>query len=869
MLAPFLWIVSAFAAGILAQELVAVPLAWLLPSVGIVHLAALLLFRRERPTATFVVTLGTLLLLGAAVAELAREAVPPNHLRRLLAANAIPLDEPVRLAGSLADEPQRVPLGVAYEMKLESLETGRRLYLVQGGARLIYNLAGREKILYGPPSLRYGDRVEVLARLRPPRKFDNPGSFDTVQYYDRLGIQLLGSIKSYGLLQKLPGWSGNRFRARILALRHALLERIDELFPGERGAVLKAMLLGERNFVNKGIARPFQATGSYHALVIAGLHVGAIAYFLFLVFRKLRINELLSTLVTIAFLVFYLLLAEDRPPIERAVLMASLYLMARLLYRDVALLNTIALAAFTLLFVRPASLFDPSFQLSFFAVFMIAAFGVPWVEKSSRPYRAALRDLDDPERDDRLAPRQAQFRIALRLLARQLARRLRRLRRNVAIAQSVLVLAVRGSLRLWELLLVSAAIQLGFFLLMALYFHRVSWSALPTNLVVVPLVGLIVPLGLAVLFSSVTLPWIAGVLAVPLGWLVDAMIAAARLGARIPHFAYRTPAPPVWVSVGYLAAVALAAWAMARGGRMRAPALGALVLFVALVVTYPFAPNLEKGQVEVTVLDVGQGDAALVVFPDRATLLIDAGGSPAVFAEDEEGSARTGLDIGEEVVSPYLWSRGLKRLDAVLLTHGHHDHLDGLHAVFDNFRVKEFWIGLERNTPAYRAVLAHARGRGIPIVHRFARERLARGDATIDFLWPGADDPPDESTANNDSVVLRVGFGQRHILLPADIEAAVEMRLLKRDLALASDVLKVPHNGSKSSSTEEFLERVEPREAVISVGANNPFGHPNESVLERLRARGARVWRTDRDGAISIRSDGQRLDISSFVHATR
>jgi competence protein ComEC len=357
------------------------------------------------------------------------------------------------------------------------------------------------------------------------------------------------------------------------------------------------------------------------------------------------------------------------------------------------------------------------------------------------------------------------------------------------------------------------------------------------------------------------------------GWL----LATVGWFSRLPRVSYRIPGPPWWLVILFFAifvcVVAAARVAAAnrasRNARRGLPpsirpaewiAAAALALLTLVVATYPFAPGLEPGKLEVSVLDVGQGDSIFAAFPDGRTLLMDGGGQPG---SEWVGGHRSGVDIGEQVVSPYLWSRGLKRLDVVTLTHAHHDHLDGLFSVLENFRVRELWIGRDEETPAFESLLREARARGVAIVHKSVGAHFTWGGVDGNFLWP-TDAAAVPQASNDNSLVLRLTDDKVRFLLPGDIQNKVEDELVKEHAPLAADFLKVPHHGSKTSSTEVFLAAVAPRVAVISVGEANPFGHPAQYVIERYVHSGARLFRTDRDGAVTALTDGRNIVVQAF-----
>jgi len=322
----------------------------------------------------------------------------------------------------------------------------------------------------------------------------------------------------------------------------------------------------------------------------------------------------------------------------------------------------------------------------------------------------------------------------------------------------------------------------------------------------------------------------------------------------------------VWaLAVFYILLALVALVAISRRRRWTIVLTIPLAALLIVTASHPFAPGLTPGALEISMLDVGQGDSIFVAFPDGRTLLIDGGGT---YGASRSSGVRIGTDIGESIVSPYLWQRGIQRLDAVALSHAHNDHLDGLNAVLDNFQVQELWIGRTVDTQPFRELIARARARGVRVVARKRGESFSWGGVTGLVLWP--EDHSELATAsNNDSLVLRLEFGSEAFLLPGDIEKPVEADLVQRGDPLSADVFKVPHHGSRTSATDPLLRAVQPAFAVISVGETNSFGHPHRETLARLSAAHVRALRTDHDGTVTFTSDGNSVRVTTFAAAGR
>ena len=636
-------------------------------------------------------------------------------------------------------------------------------------------------------------------------------------------------------------------------LRQAALSRIERLYHGDsyQTGMMQAILIGQSFQLEKVWTEEYRSTGTFHALVISGTHVAVLAAFFLFLLRLCFVPESIALLFTVAASWLYALVTGWQAPCTRSAAGLTLFMIGSYFYRERRPLNLLAAIAFAFLMLDPYELFDASFQLTFLAVGFLGAFAAPLIHATSGPLAAGLRDLDDTGRDLHSAPRVAQFRIEMRLLAATL----RGLGVPARLATAAITAPARILFFVYEVTVISAIVQIGLALPMVVYFHRVGISGLSANVFVVPLMGLIVPAGFVAVFTGWV--WVAR-LAGGFLWLSQRVV--AWHAALEPN--WRIPTPPAWLAIALSAA--LIAAALARGRWWRTASIAVVGALLVLLFWHPFPPDVRPGQLEMTAIDVGQGDSLLVVFPDGKRMLVDGGGIPA-FGR----SYRSQLDIGEDVVAPYLWDRSIRTLDVIALSHAHEDHIGGLPALVSDFHPRELWTGATPDSATWRAVRARAAQAGARIVPMVSPRRFTFGGAQVDVLAPFPDYVPRDVPGNNDSLVIRLRYGRHTFLLCGDAEKLIEYRMLDENELAHADVLKVAHHGSKTSSTEEFLNAVSPAFAIISDGFENSYGHPHADVIARLEQHHAGILRTDREGLITIRSDGRRLSVETFRGAAQ
>ena len=753
---------------------------------------------------------------------------------------AVETDRPVPWSGIVVSAPEAARAGWRIRVRATRI-AGREVQ-----ALVALSLAA------GQADLLPGDRIEPRSKLHIPRGTANPGVPDPELQLRAAGIELLtgvGSVADLRLVRphgaaERRGWSALDawcwWLRRAAVARRALAAAVDRRVAGAPGLFLHTAMLGERRQADVRVEDGFRAAGATHVLSVSGLHLAVVAMALFSALRAIlrRVPRLaltvspagLAAACTIPAVWFYTALTGGAIATVRAACMMTVGFGAHLVGRRSSTVVSVALTALLLTFALPDVIFDVSYQLSICSVLALAL----WLRRRDRPGRVGCGGGG-------LAAR------ALRAAGRSV--------RGLAFAT-----LVAGTL--------TAP-------LVAHHFGEVTPAAPLGNLVLVPLVeSVVVPVGLVGGALGATLgDWASGPPLAIAGWTAQLVLSLAELFRRhAPVLLTRAPNAGETLILSLAGGLAIHACARLewRGADARRrlplpsispPAARRQLALALLGVSAGFASlalrdlsRRRRTDLVVTFLDVGQGDSAVVQFPGGHTMLIDAGGT-------YDGA----FDPGARIVEPFLRAAGILRLDLVALSHPHPDHMGGLHRVLQRFEVNALWTsGDDGHNPDYRTLLAEAAERRIPTP---APARCALGDggapALVEPLGPFVTDPdgrerigpPDGASVNDASLVLRVARAGRAVLFSGDLEGPGEGELRGRvdvGQTIAADVLKVPHHGSRTSSSEELLSAVHPQVAVISLGWLNRFHFPRPEVIARYRRRGIRILRTDEVGAITL-----------------
>lgn len=626
-----------------------------------------------------------------------------------------------------------------------------------------------------------------------PRRFKNSHSFDYPRYLRRQGIAALASardLSSAELLVPAPAWqvAAARFRFERLAWLRSVLP------PGAGRAILEALLFGEESGIEEPVAEVFRRLGLTHVLVVSGLHFVFLSFcFYWPLSWVLSVSPRLSDgggakvlALGLAALpiFFYATMVGFSPSVLRSLAGSALLFLAALTGWRRSFLSALLLALVIFLLARPSLLFSVSFQLSFASVAALGLMAKAWSKEGPAP---------------------AGF-------GRKLGRRL-----AGALGSAI---GVNLALAPW----------------LAGQFHEFSLLAPVANLLFVPFYTAALPLGLAVaslgglgsgVGASALLALHRGI-----GWIFFAMekLAAWPLASLLV-------APwslPEWLAYLFL----LLALFRPRPWRSLVFGSAACLLFLGLGEAQR-AKAVPRGELGLTMFDVGQGESLLIELPEGQALLLDGGGFPG-----------SDFDVGRNVLMPELLARGRRRLEALALSHPDADHAKGLRYIVDRLPPGEFWIGAGTEGHAGFAALRElARSRGVALRVLSQGQRWKFGGADFEVLWPPLD--PAGRSDNNLSLVLRVCHSEACLLLTGDIEAEAEASLNR--LARETALLKVAHHGSKTSTTPEFLTAWRPKLALISAGESNRYRLPHRQVLEELERRGIAVFRTDRDGELRVR----------------
>ncbi len=643
--------------------------------------------------------------------------------------------------------------------------------------------------------LKVGNRIKISGNIFKPRNRRNPGEFDYEDYLNRIGTSAtlsFGKKDSLTLLEDSPNFGNIIFNARL---------EIDEIFKelnnADASAFLKGILLADRGEIDFETREKFVNAGVVHILAVSGLHVGFIVL-IFIIITS-RFNIYIRSGITIIGLLMFLLITNSPASVFRATVMGITLIITFLANRKFNSYNALAIAALIILVIDPSEMFNPGFQLSFSAVLSIVA----------------------------IYP----------ILSRGIYR--------LKIKQNWLN-------KLLLFCSVSLAAQIGTLPFTILYFNKLSIIALFANLIVIPLVALIVSTGIVTLIFYPISVWVADAYAAVNDYLISALHQFVDWTGS-SSFSHLSIYQFSVIDALIFYVIVIAGFVLYK----KLETVKSKIIFVILIILN-FAVLIQidnrdllpEGKLSIVAIDIGQGDATLIKFPNNQTALIDA------------GNATQSFDNGEMIIYPLLSRFGIDSIDYAFITHVDADHYRGFLSLFKKGIIKKLYKPvLEPDLKKDFRLDSLIRAAEIPLSY-YHNNILEFNNVKFYVLNDSVASKKLNLSTNDNSGIFKIVFGETSFLLTGDAGVKIEKHLVEKyKTFLRSDLLKVGHHGSKHSTSVEFLETVNPEYGLISAGVINKFNHPTPEVLERLRSKNIKIQRTDLSGAVIYQSDGSSIEI--------
>lgn len=727
-----------------------------------------------------------------------------NHISTLEKQGVIDLNVPVDLQGIINSHPERKRKNILINLTLESIHRNKTVIPAEGMLRITIHLS--EGWQQSDLPFRYGDRIRLFTKLREPTAYRNPGNFDYRLFLRNQGITHTGTVNSPLSVEIVSRGHGFPLGSQFSSLKTHMEKSIRHYFSdsagvNEKGALLEAMLLGNRGYIDEEILYPLRNAGLIHIIAISGYHVWVISLLAFGMFRLFNLDNRWASVMTAAVVIGYWALSGGRNSTSRACIIAIIFLLGKLFYRRADSLNNLAFSAFIILLFRPVDLYGAGFQLTFTAALFIGL-----IYKNILPYFERIRMLGPP--------------IAVGLAA-----------------------------------------QAGVVPLVAWHFNMVNLHSSISGLVVLPFASAALLFGFIFITVGQFIPIISDILSALISFSLGLLLEMAELINQMIPLTLRVLSPNVWLIVLYYALVlAWHFWHSKQldriGGKVFVPTAFSFVPVVLLLLFVLFNPFVQSpgGIYAMHKIDVGTGSSTLFELPDKSSILIDGGGTPI-----------SDFDIGEYVVSPFLWHRGHREIDLIIATHSDADHMEGLISVLRNFHVPELWLPQHaRNNSILKELLQLAKQKNA-IVKRFKRGDSANWKSTQwEFFNPPLKPYRGQDSSNHNSMICRVSFEGYSAVFCGDAEQrALDDVVNEYGDKVNSTILEVPHHGSSDALSRAFLRSVKPEIALISAGRNNHFGFPRQVVLDALTDENTRIFRTDQKGLITLRFLAKQIEVLS------